>query len=347
MNEEPAVSVIVLGWNGRRYVDACLKSLLDQSFDRPYEVLFVDNGSTDGSADAAAQYEGVQVHRLDRNYGFCAGNNKGFYFSRGDMVVFLNQDVIVHRDWLRELVGAVESAPGIKAAHANIVHPWNPEFGAKERERPLSYAYTPELSRLGFVEYRRVPTMEPAIDTLFLSGASTIIKRDILDEIGGYIFDPAMFAYGEDLDLALRIHGLGYRTVVATRAAVYHFHTLQDSLSPRSFVRVVRIIRNRLLAFWKNSTWPEFMLLGSVTLAGAPFNAGQFGLPLKKRLIYSALLVPPTFIAAFAAVVAMPWYADRRRQVLDGRRRGSWWLARAMLFGRGRARGTKVAEGVR
>jgi GT2 family glycosyltransferase len=330
----PDVSVIVLGWNGRQYVDGCLNSLLDQDFERPYEVLFVDNGSTDGTADAASQYEGVRVHRLDRNYGFCGGNNKGFLLAHGELVVFLNQDVIVHRAWLRELVNAVESDANIKAAHANIVHPWNPEFGAKERDAPLRNAYVPDLSRFGFIEYRRVSSELPVIDTLFLSGASTILRRDVYDEIGAYVFDPDMFAYGEDMDLGLRLHGLGYRTVVATRATVYHFHTLKDRLSLASALRVVRIIRNRLLALWKNSTWPEFAVLGSVTVAGAPLNAGQFGLPGAKRFAYLLLLIPAALVAMVASFAAMPRYAGRRRAILEQRRRRPWWLVRELLFDR-------------
>src|SRR3989304_5393552 len=82
MTEQPAVSVIVLGWNGRQYVAPCLTSLLAQDFDRPYEILFVDNGSTDGTADLAERHAGVRVHRLDRNYGYCLGNNKGFELAR-------------------------------------------------------------------------------------------------------------------------------------------------------------------------------------------------------------------------------------------------------------------------
>ena len=334
MNGTPAVSVIILGWNGVEYVDACLNSVLDQDFEQPYEVLFVDNGSKDGTPEAAGRFAGVSVHRLDRNYGFCQGNNKGFDLARGPLVVFLNQDVIVHRAWLRELVNAVESSPDIMGAHANIVHPWNPEFDLQERHAPLANAYTPDLSRLGFVEYRRVSPDQPVVETLFLSGASTIVRRAAIEEAGGYVFDPDMFAYGEDLDLALRIRGLGYRTVAATRAPVYHFHSLQDRLTFAAAIRVVRIIRNRLLAFWKASTWPEFLVLGAVTLAGAPLNSGQFGLPLGKRVLYALLLTLPAAIAGLAALAAMPRYAARRSQELSARRRRPWWLVKALLTGR-------------
>jgi GT2 family glycosyltransferase len=144
------------------------------------------------------------------------------------------------------------------------------------------------------------------------------------------------------MDLGLRLHGLGYRTVVATRATVYHFHTLKDRFSLASALRVVRIIRNRLLAIWKNSTWPEFAVLGVVTVAGAPLNAGQFGLPGAKRLAYLLLLVPAALLATAAAFAAMPRYAGRRRAILVQRRRRPWWLVRALLFDRKRVAGAPL-----
>ena len=331
---EPAVSVIVLGWNGREYVDACLSSLLAQEFDRPYEIIFVDNGSADGTADAAERYEGVRVHRLDRNYGYCLGNNKGFELAKGKLVVFLNQDVVVHRRWLRELVAAVESDAAIKAGHANIIQSWYPEYAAKDPEGPPRTAYTAELSPLGFVEYRKVPVEEQVVDTLFLHGVSIILRRDVVPEIGGYVFDPDMFAYAEDMDLGLRVRNAGYRTVVATQAVLYHAHSLKTEMSLRTFIRTARIIRNRLLAFWKCASWPEFLPLAAITLVCAPFNAGQFGLSPLKRVLYFLLLIPPTVAAGFATLVAMPRFAARRRQTLAARRLPRGWLLRTFLFDR-------------
>lgn len=333
----PAVSVIVLGYNGREHVEACLTAVLDQDFDRPYEVLFVDNASRDGTADLAERFAGVRVLRLPRNLGYTGGNNFGAEQARGRLLVFLNQDTVVHRRWLRGLVAAFESDSAVKAVQAAVIHPWNPEFAALERELPLGSAYAADLSPLLYVEYRPVRADAAAVDTLFLSGVSILLDREVIPEIGGYVFDPDMFLYGEDVDLALRLRGAGYRTVVAPRAVVYHAHVLQDSLSLRSFRKTVRIIRNRLLAVWKSSGWLEFAPLALVLLAGAPFNASQFGLPLPKKLLYFLLLLPPTAAAALAALPAMPRYAERRRQVLAGRRQQGGWLLRALLAGRARA----------
>jgi hypothetical protein len=143
-----------------------------------------------------------------------------------------------------------------------------------------------------------------------------------------------MFLYGEDMDLGLRIRSAGYRTVVATRAVVYHDHTLNDEVSFRAVIKVTRIIRNRLIAFWKSSTWGEFALLGTLTLLGSPFNANQFGLPLSKRIVYFCALVPPTLLAGAAFVIAMPRFAARRRDILARRKQKAWWLPKVLLFSR-------------
>jgi GT2 family glycosyltransferase len=328
-------SIVILGWNGAAYVDECLTSVLDQDFAEPYEVLFVDNGSNDGTPDRAAAYPGVRVHRLDRNYGYCIGNNKGFEETSGRYIVFLNQDVVVHRCWLRELVAAVESDGTIAAAHANVVQPWYPEFAGMDRHGSLSVAYTADLSRLGFIHYRKLDDPPRVVDTLFLHGVSIIVRRELIDELG-YAFDPGMFAYAEDLDLALRTRARGYRTVVATRATVFHKHTLDTRPSFGTVRKTVRIIRNRLLAFWKCSTWPEFLPVAALTIIGAPFNAGEFGLSRARRIAYFALLVPPAAVAVIATIAAMPSYAARRRRVLDTRNMRRWWLLRAMWQDRSR-----------
>lgn len=327
--QRPIASIVILGWNGAEYVDGCLSSVLDQDIGQPYEVIFVDNGSSDGTPERAATYAGARVVKLDRNYGYCIGNNKGFDETRGRYVVFLNQDVVAHRSWLRELVAAVESDPAIAAAHGNIIQPWYPEFAGMDREGSMRVAYTADLSRLGLIHYRRLEAPPPVVDTMFLHGVSIIARREVIEELG-YAFDPDMFAYAEDLDLALRMRARGYRTVVATRATVYHKHTLDARFSFGTFRKTTRIIRNRLLAFWKCSTWPEFLPVAALTIAGAPFNAGEFGLPFWRRAVYFAGLVPPAIASGFAALASMPQYAARRREVLATRRMPGWWLLRAM-----------------
>src|SRR3990172_8101821 len=125
----PLASVIILGWNGREYLEDCLSSVLDQDLSpEAYEVLYVDNASQDGSAAFVSErFPRARVLALDRNYGYAEGNNIGFRETRGEYVVFLNQDTVGRRSWLRELIDAVSSSPEIGAGHASVIQPWYPE----------------------------------------------------------------------------------------------------------------------------------------------------------------------------------------------------------------------------
>jgi len=331
----PRASVIILGWNGRQYLDDALSSVFDQDFDGEYEVLYVDNGSGDGSvAYVAKKFPAARIVALDQNYGYSEGNNIGFKESRGEFVVFLNQDVAVHRSWLRELVAAIESAPDIGAAHANVIQPWYPEFTGMAARAASPVAYTAELTQLGYATYKRLGQRDHPVEVLFLHGVSIILRRDLGERLG-YIFDREMFAYAEDMDLGFRVRALGYRCVMAPTATVYHKHTLKTALNWRTVKNTARIIRNRYLAYYKVMSGPEFAVMAALVTIGAPLNAGEFGLGPVKRVIYGAGLVPITVLALGQAVANLGAYRKKRRRVRRSAVRRGWWCLRATLFGVG------------
>ena len=101
----PFVSVVVLNYNGRAFLDACLSSVFQISYPRSsYEVILVDNASTDGSVEYVRNnFPLIRILALNKNYGFTEGNNKGAEFARGDLIVFLNNDTVVDKNWLNEL----------------------------------------------------------------------------------------------------------------------------------------------------------------------------------------------------------------------------------------------------
>src|SRR5512135_589839 len=99
----PLASIVIVNWNGRPYLDACLESVLRQE-DGSFEVLLVDNGSSDGSADyVRRRFPGVNVIEAGANLGFAGGNNLGVRHAGGDLVVLLNNDTIVQPGWLAGL----------------------------------------------------------------------------------------------------------------------------------------------------------------------------------------------------------------------------------------------------
>ncbi len=340
--ERLPASVIVLGYNGRSYLGDCFDSLRDQDLPSDaFEVLYVDNGSSDGSAAyVEGNHPNVRVIRLDRNHGYAEGNNIGFRHAGGDVVIFLNQDTVVHRAWLRELLDGLCSSDRIMAAHANIIQPWYPEFAGLATRENVQAAYTAEVSRLGYVRYRRLPPVDQPVDTLFLHGVCIAIRREVVAELG-YVFDSDFFSYAEDLDLGLRLHALGYRTVIVPRAVVYHLHTLRTTLTPATFAHTVRIIRNRFLSFFKVMSLSEFALAAPLIAIGGPCNVTEFGLSRRQELLYALFLLPVTAAALLMTMSQLRRYGGKRRQAM-ARRKGFSCL-RAMWQSRP---GTPVRAGV-
>ena len=327
-------SVVVLGYNGLRYMEGCISSVLDQDMPRDeYEVLYVDNASTDGSAAYVCEkFPDVRAVEFDRNHGFAAGNNLAVPYTSGEWIVFLNQDTVAARSWLRELIEAVDSSPQIMAGHSNIIHPWYPDFAGVESRAEARHAYTPDLMRWGYCRYRDLGPAGGPVDVLILSGAALALRRTVLPEIG-YVFDDEFFAYGEDWDLGLRIRSLGHRCVLAPRSTVYHLYTPKTGLKWRNFAATVRNVRNRYLAFYKVMSWPQFLATAAILTIGAPFNAFEFGLKRHYQLLYAAALLPTTALAVFAAAWNLPRYSEKRRAVLNARVKRPGWCLRSIWRG--------------
>lgn len=111
MTAKAMVSVVVLNHNRLRYLDESLASLISQTYS-PLEIIVVDNGSTDGSAELAQRrYPQIRWLPLDRNTGFAAGNNRGFEIARGGYIALPNNDAVAAPDWVEKLVAAAERLP--------------------------------------------------------------------------------------------------------------------------------------------------------------------------------------------------------------------------------------------
>lgn len=327
----PRASVIVLGYNGRRYLDACLASLLDSELPRDeYEVLYVDNGSTDGSVDFVRErFPDVRIVSLDRNYGFAEGNNRGLHEARGRHIAVLNQDTVCHRRWLSELLAAVETDPDVKAVHSNILTPWCPGYEEMEREAWPPIVHVAELNRFGFVAYQQRPFATEPIETLFLAGAAMMVQRELVDRMG-YLFDRDFTAYCEDTDLALRVHNLGYRSLLVPTSVVYHDLRPSTALSWPTLRKTLMIVRNRALAYFKNMELVEFLAFLPRMAVGAPLKPGELSLGPARSALYALGTVPLIPVAlAWAALHARKVMA-RRSELLRQRKRPRFALLRSL-----------------
>ncbi len=257
----PFCSVIVLNYNGRRFLSGCLDSLLAQSYS-PFETIFVDNASSDGSAAFVREtYPSVRVLEAERNLGFAGGNNFGYRHASGEIIVLLNNDTVVEPGWLEQLVAAL--APADVAAASSLI--------LTEGVPPEYYERNGTINFLGHNIMRKFERPE---EIFFAGGASLAYKREILGEP----FDADYFAYSEDVHLSLRARFMGYEIRHAAASRVKHFGGGTSGKRPSRYLLYLQE-RNRLLnmlLFFSGSTlariFPLLMLNLPAKLAASLFT---------------------------------------------------------------------------
>lgn len=195
----PLLSVIITNYNGKKYLKDCIDSLRKNSFS-DFEVIIVDNGSSDASLDFIRQdYPHIRALELGDNLGLSIASNRAGELAQGKYLFFYNNDTIADRVMLEELVSIAESDPKIGVLGC----------------RTLTYDGTSqincgvEMDIFGYPYGKGIP---------FYVDAAIFIRRDVFEEIGG--FDEKMFLYCEDRDLCWRVRLYGYK-VIAVPAAVF------------------------------------------------------------------------------------------------------------------------------
>jgi len=213
---DPRASVIILGWGGEPYIADCLAALRRQSY-RAVEVIVVDNGSPDGTAEIVERdFSEVRLIRTEQNLGVAGGNNVGLRAAQGELCILINADVEAHPGWLSHLVGAMEADPRIGIAGAKLLYPDGTiQFAGGRIDPPRGYP-----SHLGRHEVDR-GQFDTATDVEFVTGASLAIRRSILDRIG--YEDERFFPIDlEDVDMSYRARAAGFRVVLAPQAVATH-----------------------------------------------------------------------------------------------------------------------------
>ncbi len=235
-------AIIIVNWNGKKLLKNCLNSVFKQTY-RNFEVYFVDNGSIDGSSDfVKSNFPKVKVIQLDKNYGFAKGNNEGIKKAFKDKlvqyIVCLNNDTIVDKNWLKELVKTAEKDEKIGQVQSKVL------LSDKKTIHSVGVRILKDFAseNIGFLEkdirqYEKDREIDSAI------GCSILIKRKVLEKIG--LFDEHFFSYKEDDDLSLRVKKLGYKIFYANKSVVYHIHSF--TFKPKSNIKLYYNERNRLL----------------------------------------------------------------------------------------------------
>jgi GT2 family glycosyltransferase len=241
------VSIIIPNYNGQTYLGDCIDSLYELDFPREsYEIIVVDNASSDNSVEfLCSRYPDVVLIQAPKNLGFASGCNLGIRHSSGEHIVLLNNDTVVDRNWLRELVVVADCDGEVAIAGSKLLFKHDPN----KIQNATSF-----LTDRG--DGGDVGTHQPdegqydaTREVMAVCGASMLIRRTLIEEIGA--LDEDFFAYYEELDLCYRARLYGKKIIFAPKSVVYHVHAATSGEWSPFFTFLV--LRNKLLIHLKNS----------------------------------------------------------------------------------------------
>ena len=249
--KKPLVSIVVLNWNGKRFVDSFFDSVDKLSYPKKYiEIIFVDNKSSDDSVDyfLSKKIKNARLVQTGSNYGYAKGNNFGIKESRGDYIAICNNDLEFDSGWLDNLIKtALETRADVvvpklifadskKINNAGSMIVFNSDWPNDER---------------GVNADRNDARFNERAEITAFCGASPLIKRSFFENVG--IFDSHFFLYWEDTDLSWRAYKQNKTIIYEPKSTVYH-HTSSSTGGSNSPIFNYYVSRNRVLILIKNGS---------------------------------------------------------------------------------------------
>ena len=254
------VSVIIPNYNGMQYVKRCLDSLMAQTL-KDWEILFIDNGSADGSRELVEkEYPLVKVIALPENLGFCGAVNIGIHAATAPYVVLLNNDTEAEPEFLQELYDGIRRKPRAFSGGAMML-----QFHDREKIDDAGNFY----NALGwaFALGKGKPAADYNKERKIFSacGGAAIYRKDLLEELG--YFDEEHFAYLEDTDIGYRAQIAGYENWYFPKAKVYHVGSGTSGSRYNQF-KIRYSSRNNIYMIYKNMPILQIVLNMPLLVAG-------------------------------------------------------------------------------
>jgi GT2 family glycosyltransferase len=332
--EIPSVDVVIVNWNGGGRIMRCLDAIHGQRGVRP-TVTCVDNASQDGSLEAVrGRFPSVTTIALEHNVGFAAAVNRGLKVARSPWVLLINFDVAPLPDYCAALVRALEAEQTAGWAQGLLLR------GTREAPSGEIDSAGHEILRNHWVRNRGEETPAggtwPAEEVWGATAAAALYRRAMLDDVApdGDVFDPAYFAYLEDVDLDWRAHWRGWRCLFVPTAVAYHERSGSGAWSRTALQR--RMLANRYRTLVRNADLATYLRYLPAT---ALFEVAKFA---------QLLLTHPSALLGYVdAARSLPATLEARRR-LRARRQVSatqlrvWfrpvpyrqWMRRARLLGK-------------
>ena len=211
------VTVVIVNWNGERFLDHCLTALLAQTV-APHEIIVVDNASSDASLDIVRRFPSVRLLAQNENLGFARGNNLAIEaaVAESEWIALLNPDAFVDPHWLEGLLSAASDYPAFDVFGSKLVNAANPAMldGAGD-----AYHISGLVWRMAHGAPN--PSSSEQVQEVFSPcAAAALYRRSALLAVGG--FDEDFFCYMEDVDLGFRLRLAGYRCLYVPASVAHH-----------------------------------------------------------------------------------------------------------------------------
>lgn len=215
MRDLPFVTLLVLNYNGKKYLPSCLESLFKTDYPK-FEVIVVDNCSSDGSVEFIKKgYPNVKIIQNGENLGYACAINSAMEMIESEYVVFLNNDIVVEPDWLKQLILYV-CMKDVAAVNPKILFLGNEKVvnAAGGNCDVYGVGWNRGNGEFDKGQYERVE------EVFYVNGAAMLTKKSVWKDVGA--FDERYFLYGEDLDWCWRARLKGYKLLYVPSAKIYH-----------------------------------------------------------------------------------------------------------------------------
>jgi len=276
----PDLSIILVCWNNKDYLEPCLDSLHESNMRYDYDVVVVDNGSTDGSQDMLREkYPQVKIIQNDHNVGLGKASNQGIEATSGRHILLLNNDTIVNGPSLDSMVEFLDTNPNAGAVGGKLLNPdgsvqscYN-DFPSLREEFLIA-------TRLGEYIWEGYPGKikgDEIISVGWMGSACLMLRRSALDKVG--LLDEEYFIYGDEADIQYRLKEAGWQMYYLPQATTIHF----GGGSMNRWGRRKMVYRGHMLFFRKNygpfRTAALRVMLGALSLAKLVIWGAAYVLP--------------------------------------------------------------------
>lgn len=224
------VSIIIVNYNTQKLTQACIESIINNTYNINFEIILIDNASTDGSQNFFQDFNNILFIKSDKNLGFGKANNLGYNIAKGKYIFLLNSDTIILNNAIKIFFDTMENLPNkVACAGCLLLESNKSSIATSFGEFPKFENILTELKNMYLSVFFKNKKVIQKKDFFFntesfkvdyIIGADLFMRKNIIDELG--LFDPSFFMYYEETELQYRYNKFGYESHIISGPKIIH-----------------------------------------------------------------------------------------------------------------------------